>query len=203
MDASKIVLVDGCLEYLEGQECSETYTMCLHLEDLIKVIKCIPRDTPHIVIKINPEKIDKFYINAGASKFSLKTLDIEYEQYNIPMNLRYESINYGINSYKFSGIIQQQCLFDENVDICHTKRKLTFSNPEGEANVEFYTEMDVSTNSDEPIQLQFSLKYLGLITKNPISDEMALFLDPQKPLKITYTIDNTEISLYLAPKISI
>lgn len=61
----------------------------------------------------------------------------------------------------------------------------------------------VEIDMDEPVDLQFALRYLNFFTKaSPLGNQVVLSLSPDLPMVVDYPINDTgKIQFFLAPKI--
>ena len=64
-------------------------------------------------------------------------------------------------------------------------------------------EDSVTVQMDEPVELNFALRYLNFFTKaTPLSDRVILSMSPEVPIVVEYPIGEVGyIKFYLAPKI--
>lgn len=136
-------------------------------------------------------------------------MDIETEQLGIP-NEEYKC-TVTMSSGEFQRIIRDLTVIGETCTISCTKEGVRFSvsGDLGTGNVTIRQsnsvdneDEQVTIQMEEPVTLNFALRYLGFFTKaTPLGAKVKLHMSPDVPIVVEYPMDIGSISYFLAPKI--
>jgi len=144
------------------------------------------------------------------SEFALKLMDIESEHLGIP-DTDYKC-NVKMPSGEFQRIIRDLAVLGDTITIGVTKEGICFSASgdlgTGKIMLKNQTATDkeedaVVIQMEEPVELNFALRYLTLFTKaTPLGSVVTLCMSPDIPIVVEYAIDTVGyVRYYLAPKI--
>ena len=137
-------------------------------------------------------------------------MDIDAEQLAIPDTPYKATVK--MNSEEFQRIIRDLQALGDTCTLAVTKEGIRFS-ATGEigtgnilirANSAAEKEKDyVIIDMEEPVELNFALRYLNFFTKaTPLSDQVLICLSPDVPMVVEYPIEEIGyVKFYLAPKI--
>lgn len=137
-------------------------------------------------------------------------MDIDSEQLGIPDTPYKCSIK--MPSTEFQRIVRDLQVMGDNVTLSCTKEGLRFSatGPLGTGNILTRAnaavekeEEQVVIDMEEPVELNFALRYLNFFTKaTPLSPTVIISMSPDVPVVVEYPIaDVGHIKFFLAPKI--
>jgi proliferating cell nuclear antigen len=140
----------------------------------------------------------------------LKLMDIDYEQLGIPDTPYKCSIK--MPSKEFERIVRDLQVLGDTCTISCGKEGVRFSvsgnigtgNILTRANATAEKEKDqVIIDMEEPVELNFALRYLNFFTKaTNLSDHVLISMSPEVPVVIEYPIEDFGyVKYYLAPKI--
>lgn len=139
----------------------------------------------------------------------LKLMDIDGEQLGIPDTPYKCSIK--MPSEEFQRIVRDLQVLGDTCTISCTKEGIRFSvsgsigtgNILTRANATDDAKEAVVIDMEEPVELNFALRYLAFFTKaTKLSDSVIICLSPEVPMVVEYPIgDVGGIKFYLAPKI--
>jgi len=179
------------------------------------VLKCCNNDD--IVTLKSDDQADTMtfmFENQGQdriSDFELKLMDIDSEHLGIP-DTDYKS-TVKMPASEFQRICKDLSILGDTVTIAVGKDGVKFS-VTGElgsgnmtirpnTNVDTKEEEQVDVQFDEPVALNFALRYLNFFTKaTPLSGTVLLSLSKDVPLVVEYRLEDLgHIRYYLAPKI--
>ena len=114
-------------------------------------------------------------------------------------------------SGEFQRIIRDLQVMGDTCTISCTKEGIRFSvsgdlgtgNILTRANNATKEEEQVNIDMEEPVELNFALRYLNFFTKaTPLSNTVILSMSPDVPIVVEYPIEDTGyVKYYLAPKI--
>lgn len=145
------------------------------------------------------------------SDFELKLMDIDSEHLGIP-DTEYKC-QIKMPASEFQRICRDLAILGDTVTIAVSKDGVKFSvaGEMGSGNmtlrqnssVDTKEEEQVSIQMEEPVNLNFALRYLNFFTKaTPLSSTVILNLSKDVPLVVEYRIEEAgHIRFYLAPKI--
>lgn len=145
------------------------------------------------------------------SDFELKLMDIDSEHLGIP-DTEYKC-QIKMPASEFQRICRDLAILGDTVTIAVSKDgvKFSVSGEMGSGNmtlrqnssVDTKEEEQVSIQMEEPVNLNFALRYLNFFTKaTPLSSTVILNLSKDVPLVVEYRIEEAgHIRFYLAPKI--
>jgi len=180
-----------------------------------KVLKCCNNDDI-VTLKSdeNGDAMTFMFENQNAdriSDFELKLMDIDSEHLGIP-DTDYKC-TVQMPSAEFQRICRDLAILGDTVTISVTKEgvKFSVSGEMGSGNmtikpnetVDTKDEDRVKVEMEEPVCLNFALRYLNFFTKaTSLSDTVILSLSADVPLVVEYRINELgHIRYYLAPKI--
>lgn len=136
-------------------------------------------------------------------------MDIDNEQLGIPDTPYKCTIQ--MPSGEFQRIIRDLQVMGDTCTISCTKEGIRFSvsgdlgtgNILTRANNATKEEEQVNIDMEEPVELNFALRYLNFFTKaTPLSNTVILSMSPDVPIVVEYPIEDTGyVKYYLAPKI--
>lgn len=140
----------------------------------------------------------------------LKLMDIDNEQLGIP-DTTYKC-NIKMPSGEFQRIIRDLQVLGETCTISCTKEGIRFSvvGDLGTGNVLTRAnstaekeEQQVLIDMEEPVELNFALRYLNFFTKaTPLSSSVMISMSPDVPIVVEYPIEDAGyVKYFLAPKI--
>ena len=212
MDGSHVALIYLKLyaDKFETYQCQKKVQVGLNMTNLFKLMKTIT-NTDTIIFKIEDEHKHEFDIyieNAdknSKTKFTIKMMDIDEEQWSIP-NIAMNSV-ITMPSNEFQRLCRDMLNISDLINITcdHSTLSLScvgdFASQEtiiGEA-----THGLSFSNCVEKISGIYSLKYLNLFTKSTnLSHVMELYMKKDFPLILKYNVANLgHLMFCLAPKI--
>ena len=137
-------------------------------------------------------------------------MDIENEQLGIPDTPYKCTIQ--MPAAEFQRIIRDLQVLGDTCTIACTKEgvRFTVSGNIGTGNILTRTnasadkpEEQVVIDMEEPVELNFALRYLNFFTKaTPLSKQVVISMSPEVPVVVEYPIEDVGgIKFYLAPKI--
>jgi proliferating cell nuclear antigen len=216
MDSSHVSLCALALrcEAFDEFRCDKAVSIGLNTANLAKILKCSTNDDI-VTIKCEEEG-DTLGMTFEApkqdriSEFGLKLMDIESEHLGIP-ETEYKC-NVKLPSSEFQRIVRDLAVLGDTCKISVNKEGICFSGEgdlgKGKIMLKHNTSVDdekdaVVIDMQEPVELNFALRYLTLFTKaTPLGDVVVLSMSPDIPIVVEYPIDNYGyIRYYLAPKI--
>merc|ERR1712167_500440 len=137
------------------------------------------------------------------SDFELKLMDIDSEHLGIP-DTEYKC-QIKMPASEFQRICRDLAILGDTVTIAVSKDgvKFSVSGEMGSGNMTLRQNSSGDTKVEEPVTLNFALRYLNFFTKaTPLSSTVILNLSKDVPLVVEYRIEETgHIRFYLAPKI--
>uniref|UniRef100_A0A7S3DM90 DNA sliding clamp PCNA n=1 Tax=Entomoneis paludosa TaxID=265537 RepID=A0A7S3DM90_9STRA len=148
--------------------------------------------------------------NDTIADFELKLMEIDQEQMQIP-DTPYKC-NIKMPAGEFQRIVRDLQVLGDTCTISCTKEGIRFSvsgeigtgNILTRANAAAEKEADqVVIDMEEPVELNFALRYLNFFTKaTPLSESVVISMSPDVPVVVEYPIgDEGFIKFFLAPKI--
>ncbi|EWM26272.1 hypothetical protein NSK_002771 [Nannochloropsis salina CCMP1776] len=217
MDASHVSLCSLNMRHggFDHYRCDRSISLGLNLANLGKILKCAGNDDV-VTLKAEdePDTLTLMFESPNQeriSDFELKLMDIETEHLGIP-NEEYKC-TISMPSGEFQRIVRDLAVIGETCIITCTKEgvKFSVSGDLGNGNVTVRQssaadgdEKDqVKIQMEEPVTLNFALRYLGFFTKaTPLGSTVKLHMSPDVPIVVEYPIDGIgSISYFLAPKI--
>lgn len=140
----------------------------------------------------------------------LKLMEIESEQLGIP-DTQYKC-TVQMPSNEFQRIVRDMQVLGDTCTISCNKEGIRFSTngPIGSGNILVRAnaatdkdEQKVVIDMEEPVELNFALRYLNFFTKaTPLASSVIISLSPDVPVVVEYPIqDFGHIKFFLAPKI--
>jgi len=217
MDSSHVSLVALLLraEGFDHYRCDRNISLGINLGSMGKVLKCCNNDD--IVTLKSDESGDTMtfmFENQNQdriSDFELKLMDIDSEHLGIP-DTDYKSI-IKMPAAEFQRICRDLQILGDTVTIAVNKEgvKFSVSGEMGNGNmtirqntsVDTKEEEQVTIEMEEPVTLNFALRYLNFFTKaTPLSGSVCLQLSKDVPLVVEYKMEELgHVRFYLAPKI--
>jgi proliferating cell nuclear antigen len=217
MDSSHVSLVALLLrsEGFDHFRCDRNTSLGINLGSMAKVLKCCNNDDT-LTLKADEgnDSMTFMFENQNAdriSDFELKLMDIDSEHLGIP-DTEYKS-KVKMPAAEFQRICRDLSILGDTVTIAIGKEgvKFSVSGEMGSGNmtirqnnsVDTKEEDQVSIEMEEPVTLNFALRYLNFFTKaTPLSSSVTLNLSKDVPLVVEYAIESVgHIRFYLAPKI--
>lgn len=218
MDKTHTCLV--CLKInqdgLDFYRCDRNISMGLNLPTLSKMLKCGDSDDS-ITIKAHDVgdtvtiTLEKLGTRVKTSDFTLKLIDIDSENLNIP-ETGYTAV-VKLRSLEFSKISKDLNQIGLSVTISITENAVKFSSSGdvGSANITLLQRCatdngadDVNISFSEPIAIAFALKWFNhFIKATPLSSHVTLSMKKDLPLGVEYEIqDIGHLRFYLAPRLT-
>jgi proliferating cell nuclear antigen len=217
MDSSHVSLV-GLLLRAEGFDhyrCDRNISLGINLGSMAKVLKCCNNDDI-VTLKSddNGDAMTFMFENQNQdriSDFELKLMDIDSEHLGIPDTDYKAQIQ--MPASDFQRICRDLAILGDTVTIAVGKSGVKFSvtGELGSGNMTLKENTSVDTKEEdrvtiemeEPVALNFALRYLNFFTKaTPLSGSVILNLSKDVPLVVEYRIEELgHIRYYLAPKI--
>jgi|Transcript_60200 proliferating cell nuclear antigen len=217
MDSSHVSLVALLLrsEGFDHFRCDRSISLGINLQSMAKVLKCCNNDDI-VTLKSddNGDAMTFMFENSNQdriSDFELKLMDIDSEHLGIPDTDYKCSVQMPAN--EFQRICRDLAVLGDTATISVTKEGVKFSvtGEMGSGNMTIRQQNSVDTKDDdqvniemdEPVSLNFALRYLNFFTKaTPLSGQVILSLSKDVPLVVEYRIEELgHIRYYLAPKI--
>lgn len=216
MDSSHVSLCAILLkpDGFDQFRCDKSFALGVNTPNLSKILKCAGNDD-QVTLKCE-EGTDTLTLifespnQDRISDFDFKLMDIESEQLGIPETEYKCTVR--MSSTEFQRIIKDIAVFGDTCTISVTKEGIRFSSSGdlGTGNIMLKKNTAVDKDDDavviemqEPVELNFALRYLNLFTKaTALGPTVTLSLSPNIPIVVEYPIDNMgHIRYYLAPKI--
>jgi len=216
LDTSHVALVSLVLrsDGFDHYRCDRSLSLGVNLSSLTKVLKCAGgEDVLTMKAQDEPDTLTIMFEspeNDRISEFEVKLMDIDSEHLGIP-EMEYGSV-VGMPSGEFQRIIRDLTTIGDTVGVNTSKEAVKFS-VKGDigagsimlrphANTDKPDE-STSIHLEEPVDLQFALRYLNHFTKaTPLSGQVTLSLSQESPLVTEYKIaDMGYVRYYLAPKV--
>jgi len=217
MDSSHVSLVALLLraDGFDHYRCDRNISLGINLSSMGKVLKCCNNDD--ILTLKSDDQADSMtfmFENTNQdriSDFELKLMDIDSEHLGIPDTDYKAQIKMPAN--EFQRICRDLSILGDTVTIAVGKDgvKFSVSGEMGSGNmtlrqntaVDTKEEDQVTIEMEEPVTLNFALRYLNFFTKaTPLSGSVTLSLSKDVPLVVEYKMEDLgHIRFYLAPKI--
>ena len=217
MDSSHVSLVALLLraDGFDHFRCDRNISLGINLSSMGKVLKCCNNDDI-VTLKADDQADTMTFMfeNQSAdriSDFELKLMDIDSEHLGIP-DTDYKS-TVKMPASEFQRICKDMAILGDTVTIAVGKDGVKFSvaGELGSGNMTIRSNTSVDTKEedqvevqfDEPVALNFALRYLNFFTKaTPLSGTVLLSLSKDVPLVVEYRLEDLgHIRFYLAPKI--
>jgi len=217
MDSSHVSLVALLLraDGFDHFRCDRNISLGINLASMGKVLKCCNNDDI-VTLKSddNGDTMTFMFENQNQdriSDFELKLMDIDSEHLGIP-DTEYKA-QIQMPAAEFQRICRDLAILGDTVTIAVNKEgvKFSVSGEMGSGNmtikqntsVDTKDEEQVQVEMEEPVTLNFALRYLNFFTKaTPLSGSVHLNLSKDVPLVVEYRIEELgHIRFYLAPKI--
>jgi len=217
MDSSHVSLVALLLrsEGFDHFRCDRSISLGINLQSMAKVLKCCNNDDI-VTLKSddNGDTMTFMFENSNQdriSDFELKLMDIDSEHLGIPDTDYKCSVQ--MPASEFQRMCRDLAILGDTATISVTKEgvKFSVSGEMGSGNMTIRQQSSVDTKDDdqvniemdEPVSLNFALRYLNFFTKaTPLSGSVILQLSKDVPLVVEYRIEELgHIRYYLAPKI--
>ena len=216
MDSSHVSLCALSLrpEAFDQYRCDTNISLGVNTTNLSKLLKSSGNED--IVTLKCEEEGDTLMMNFECpkqdriSEFGLKLMDIDAETLGLP-ETEYKC-NVTMPAAEFQRIIRDLGVLGDSCKISVDKEGITFSGEgdlgKGSIKLKQNTSADneeeaVTIEMQEPVELNFALRYLNLFTKaTSLGPNVILSMSPDIPILVEYPIDSYGyIRYYLAPKI--
>jgi len=217
MDSSHVSLVALLLraDGFDHFRCDRNLSLGVNLGSMGKVLKCCNNDDV-VTLKSddNADQMTFMFENQSQdriSDFELKLMDIDSEHLGIPDTDYKAQIK--MPAGEFQRICRDLAVLGDTVTIAVSKEgvKFSVSGEMGSGNmtirqnnsVDTKEEEQISIEMEEPVSLNFALRYLNFFTKaTSLSNTVTLQLSKDVPLVVEYAMEDLgHIRYYLAPKI--
>ncbi|KAL7566343.1 hypothetical protein ACA910_015051 [Epithemia clementina (nom. ined.)] len=216
MDSAHVSLVAMQLKSgaFEKYRCDRPQSLGLNTENFSKVFKMMHKDDI-LVLKAEDDAETLGLMFQGAKsnnigEFDLKLMEIETEVMQIP-DTDYKC-NVRMPSSEFQRIARDMQVLGDTCTISCTKEGIAFSAAGdigtgkiliGSNTAAEKDEEQVTIDMEEPVELQFALRYLNMFTKaTPLSPVVNISMSPNVPIVIEYPIGEVGfVKFFLAPKI--
>jgi len=216
MDSSHVSLcaVTMRTEGFDHYRCDKNISLGVNTPNLSKILKCAGNDD--VITLKSEEDTDNLSMHFESpnqdrvSEFELKLMDIESEHLGIP-ETEYKC-HVRLPATEFQRIIRDLGVLGDTCTISVTKEGIRFSSSGdlGTGNIMLKHNTSVDKEDDavviemqEPVELNFALRYLTLFTKaTALGPTVTLSMSPDIPVVVEYPIGTCGyIRYYLAPKI--
>ena len=216
MDSSHVSLCSLQLrpDMFDHFRCDRGISLGLNLSNMAKILKCMGNDDV-VTLKCEDEgdtltMMFESEDNSRISDFEMKLMDIDSEHLGIPEQEYSTSIE--MPASEFQRIVRDLSVLGDTCTIGCTKEGVKFSvnGDLGTGNIMLRQHADaekeennVTIEMEEPVTLNFALRYLNFFTKAaPLSGSVCLQLSKDVPLVVEYKMEELgHIRFYLAPKI--
>lgn len=216
MDSSHVSLcaVSMKSEGFQFYRCDKPFTLGVNTTNLGKILKCAGNeDVVTMKCAENTDSLTLVFESPGQdriSDFEFKLMDIESEHLGIPDSEYKCTVR--MPSAEFQRIIRDIAVFGDTCTIAVNKEGIRFTanGDLGTGNIQLKPNSAVDKDHDavvvdiqEPVELNFALRYLTLFTKaTALGPTVTLSMSPDIPIVVEYQIDTIgQIRYYLAPKI--
>lgn len=215
MDSSHVSLVQINLQSagFDHFRCDRNLSLGFNSANMSKILKCAGNDD---IITLKAEDtadaLTLMFESPAQDRiadFELKLMDIDSEPLGIPDTTYKCTIR--LPSTEFQRIIRDLQVLGDTCIISCTKEGVRFSvtGDLGTGNVLLRSnsaekeEDQVMIDMEEPVELNFALRYLNFFTKaTSLGPSVILSMSPDVPIVVEYPIDDAGfIKYYLAPKI--
>lgn len=194
--------------------CDKAKSLGINTLNLSKILKCAGNED--VITMKAEEGVDSLSLlfesqnQEKISEFDLKLMDIDTEHLGIP-ETSYKC-NVRMPSAEFQRIIRDLGVLGDTCTITVTKEGIRFSatGDLGKGNIMLKHHTAVEKEEDavvidmqEPVELNFALRYLTMFTKGTsLGPTVTVSMSPDVPIVVQYPIENMgSVSYYLAPKI--
>ena len=192
-------------------------TLGINLPNFAKILKCAGiEDSVTLKAQDDGEVLTIVFESQAQdriSEFELKLMDIDSEHLGIPEQEYSTSIK--MSSSEFQRIVRDMAVLGDTCSIGCTKEgvKFSVSGDLGNGNIMLRQNASVDKEEDaveiemeEPVELNFALRYLNFFTKaTPLSGRVNISMSPDVPIVVAYMVGEDSgsgsLSYYLAPKI--
>jgi len=215
MDSAHVSLVAVRLSAsgFSNYRCDRPNSLGINTANMSKILKMLGKDDS-ITFKAEDESPDNLTMLFEGGKstiadFELKLMDIETEQLGIPETPYQCTVQ--MNADEFQRIVRDLQVLGDTCTIACGKEGIRFSvsGAIGNGNILIRSNDDeiqkdrVTITMDEPVELNFALRYLNFFTKaTPLSSTVIISMSPDVPVVVEYPIEDFgHIKFYLAPKI--
>uniref|UniRef100_A0A7S2UVI1 DNA sliding clamp PCNA n=1 Tax=Fibrocapsa japonica TaxID=94617 RepID=A0A7S2UVI1_9STRA len=217
MDSSHVSL---CVLMLRNDmydhfRCDRALALGLNTGNVAKILKCAGNDDI-ITMKAEdePDVLQMVFESKDQSRisdFEMKLMDIQSEHLGIP-DTEYKC-TVQMPAAEFTRIVRDLSVIGETCTISCSKDGVKFSveGDLGTGSITLRSTSDADTKEeervvitmDEPVELQFALRYLSSFTKaSPLGPTMSISMSPDVPVVVEFPIEGDGyIKYYLAPKI--
>lgn len=216
MDSSHVSLCSLQLrsEAFTEYRCDRPLNLGMNLANFSKILKCAGSDdTMTLRAEDQPDNLIVVFEGAKGdrtSEFELKLMVIDTDALGIP-DTTY-NVNVNMPSSEFQRIVRDMQVLGDTCTIGADKEGVKFSasGDLGSGSVMLKQrassdkeEENVIITMEEPVSLNFALRYLNQFTKaTPLSGVVVLSMSPDVPVVVEYPIEQSGfVRFYLAPKI--
>ena len=216
-DSSHVSLVALLLraDGFDHFRCDRNISLGINLSSMSKVLKCCNNDDI-VTLKADDQADTMTFMFENSnqdriSDFELKLMDIDSEHLGIPDTDYKCSVK--MPAAEFQRICKDLSILGDTVTVAVGKEGVKFSvqgelgsgnmTVRSQTSVDTKEEDQVEVQFDEPVALNFALRYLNFFTKaTPLSGTVLLSLSKDVPLVVEYRLEDLgHIRYYLAPKI--
>lgn len=216
MDSSHVSLCAISLksEGFNFYRCDKPFSLGVNTPNLAKILKCAGNDDV-VTLKCEEDSDNLTLVFESPnqdriSDFEFKLMEIDSEHLGIP-DTEYKC-TVRMPAGEFQRIIRDISVFGDTCSISVTKEGIRFSanGDLGTGNIMLKHNAAVDKEDDaviitmeEPVDLNFALRYLTLFTKaTALGPTVTLSMSPDVPIVVEYPVDTMgSIRYYLAPKI--
>lgn len=215
MDSSHVSLVAVSLAAagFDQYRCDRPVTLGFNSANLSKILKCANNEDM-ISLKSDDEgdTLALVFEHPNQNRiadFELKLMDIDNDQLGIPDTPYKCTVQ--MPSGEFQRIIRDLQVLGETCSISCSKEGVSFSVQGDLGTGKVLTRVNdsekdsekVAIDMEEPVELNFALRYLNFFTKaTSLSDKVIIAMSPDVPVVVEYPIDEVGyVKFYLAPKI--
>lgn len=214
IDISHVCMFDIVIQqtWFDKYSVNEPITINVDAQTLFLIVS-LSTDNSTICLNYNKSEPDTLSVKILCDQvkgdytklFNIPLIDFDYKFVTIPQE-EYDA-EFILNCKKFNELISQLIIFGTNFNIKCTLESIVMKSEgsQGEMTVAIdATEIEeYAIVEDETIDISFSLNNIyKMCLSNKISNNIALFISNDKPLKINYNIgEGSNISFFIAPKI--
>ncbi len=208
MDPSQISMVSFFMPKSEfsSYEISKEMKIGVDIEQLSSVLSR-SKKTEHLILGVDEGRLSLIFEGKNSHRtFKIPLMDIQSGAEREP-NVKFNT-SVTLTADGLKDIIKDAKLVSSHIEISVTKGlfRIRAHGDGSEATAEFDSGSDIieRINAEKEVKATFPIQYLENMIKGcPSSHKATLFVDTDKPLKMTYSIEGATISYYLAPRIEI
>ena len=216
MDASHVALVSVQLssEGFSEYRCDKAMNLGIQVSQFWKLMKCGGNDDCLILKStFDSSSLNIRFENNKLKKccdFNLNLIQIDSEHLGIPDTTYGSEIK--MSSNEFNRITKELYAISETVNIETSKSYISFNVTSDSVNGGIKIDSNDSSSQEEmtlvkveePVNLNFALRYLNMFTKaTALAEQVILSLSVEYPLRVEYKLANLgTLQYFLAPRIS-